>query len=233
MGSQFYSFEEAANRLGCSKRTIHNHVRHGYIRKAHRDGKVVLHREDVEQLANETGVDMPAFNKKNFYLLMARVQKLEQDMGLCRRILDVRDSPLRPSKNDALQLMAAASKALAANYWTDEEIDNWSTIFDRLDEVSFEMLSEHIETTHPYEIFFKLCLAQMRDVSKRTEFQTTLSLQLLHKKLDEGRKKLRATILMWMRITNGNIPEQVLQKMESDKGSLFQKLTSSPKTPRS
>lgn len=172
---------------------------------------------------------MPAFNRKNFYMLMARVQKLEQDMGLCRRILEVRESPLRPSKNEALQLVSAATKALVTNYWTDEEIEMWTTIFDRFDETTLECLSEGTATTHPYEVFFKLCLAQMKDVSTREGFQTTLSLQLIHKKLDEGRKRLRDTILLWVRISSGSIPEQVMQKMESDKGALFKKLTAGAK----
>lgn len=225
MGSLFYTFTEAANRLGCSKRTIYNYVKHGYIRKSVQDGQVVLYREEVEQLANETGVDLPAFNRKNFSILMRKVQKLEQDMALCRRILEIRDDPLRPTVDEAKMLHAAASRALAVGSWKDEEIETWAgSVFDRLDEVSLDMLKETLSLEHPYEVFFKLCLAQMRAVSTREGFQNSLPHQILHKKLDEGRKKLRATLLMWHQVSKTPISDSVLQKFESEKGTLFKKL---------
>jgi excisionase family DNA binding protein len=226
MGSLFYTFTEAANRLGCSKRTIHNYVKRGYLRKSFHDGHVVLNREDVEQLANESGADLPALNRKNFAILMRRVLKLEQDMALCRRILEIRDDPLRPTADEAKMLYAAASKALAAGVWKDEEIESWATdVFDRLDEVSLDMLKESLGLEHPYEVFFKLCLAQMKSVSTREDFKSSLPLQILHKKLDEGRKKMRATLLMWHQVSKTPVSDSLLEKFESEKGTLFKKLS--------
>ena len=225
MGSLFYTFTEAANRLGCSKRTIHNYVKHGYVRKSLQDGQVVLYREEVEQLANESGVDLPPFNRKNFSILMRKVLKLEQDMALCRRILEIRDDPLRPTADEAKMLHAAASRALAVGAWQDEEIETWATgVFDRLDEVSLDMLKESLGLEHPYDVFFKLCLAQMRIVSTKEDFRNSLPLQILHKKLDEGRKKMRATLLMWHQVSKTPVSDSLLQKFESEKGTLFKKL---------
>lgn len=88
-------------------------------------------------------------------------------------------------------------------------------------------MSEHLASTTVFEPFFKLCLAQMRNISTRREFHSDLDLQLLHKKLDAGRKKLRDTVLMWLTLRKGTVPEAVLVKMESDKGALFKRLTPS------
>lgn len=228
MGSLFYTFEEAAARLSCSKRTIHNHVKHGYLRKTNQAGKVVLHKEDVEQYAIDKGTDLPALNRKNVAFLEARIQRLERDMAVCKLVLDIRDNPVRPSKEDATALLREASKAIAANYWTEAELDMWATVFNGFDEVSLNLLQEHLALPRPYETFFKLCVAQMQNISIRPEFQTTLSLQLLHKKLDEGRKKMRETLLMWTSVTGGVVPEMVLETLESEKGALFKKL-SNPK----
>ncbi len=226
------SFDEAAARLGCSKRTVHNHVKRGYLTKSFQNGKVVLRREEVEQLAVSTGVDLPAINKQSIFMLMTKVQRLEEIVGVLQRALDVRDSPLRPSKEHSLQLHGAVIGALAANHWTDEEMEKWSTLFDRFDEVTLDLMSEHLASTAVFEPFFKLCLAQMRNLSVRREFDSDLDLQLLHKKLDAGRKKMRDTVLMWLNLRKGTIPEAVLAKMESDKGVLFQRLAPSQKGSR-
>lgn len=227
MGSSFYTFQEAANRLGCSKRSIHNYVKKGYLRKVQHNDNIVLMRDDVEQLAVSTGVDMPAFNRKNFYMLLSRVQKLEEDMGLCRKILEIRDSPLRPSKEEGIQLQAAASKALAVHHWTEPEIEMWASVFERFDEVSLQMLSEGLTQSHPYEVFFKLCIEQMKRVSTEPNFQTNLEAQLIHKRLDEGRKRMRATILMWLQIGHGVVPTAVVEKLESEKAALFKRVANS------
>lgn len=226
MGSSlFYTFEEASSRLGCSKRTIHNHIKRGYLRKSVQAGKVVLYREDVETLANESGVDLPIFNRKNFYMLMNRVQKLEQDMNLCRRILDIRDNPLRPSKQEATQLRMAATAALAANYWTDKEIDNWCELFERFDEVTLTILRDELLLNHPYEVFFRLCLAQMKEVSNRPEFGNSLPLQMLHKRLDEGRKRMRDALLLWAKLDGAPVSDAIVTKLETEKTTLFKKLS--------
>ena len=228
MGSHL-SFDEAAARLGCSKRTVHNHVKRGYLKKSIQNGKVVLRREEIEQLAVSMGTDLPAINKQSIFLLMSKVQRLEEIVGVLQRALDVRDYPLRPPKEHSIQLHGAVIGALAANHWTDEEIEKWSTLYDRFDEVTLDLMSEHLASTTVFEPFFKLCLAQMRNVSTRREFETDLDLQLLHKKLDAGRKRLRDTVLMWLNLRKGTVPEAVLDKMESNKGALFQRLAPSHK----
>lgn len=224
MGSLFVTIEEASNRLGRSKRSIHNYINKGYLRKTIQDGKVVLYKEEVEQLANDTGVDNPAFNRTNFNILMGRITKLEKDMGICRRALEIREHPLRPTKEEAIGLHAAASKALMINYWTDAELDTWASLFDRFDEVALDMFRDELASTKPYEVFYHLCLAQMRFVSSNVDFTTSLTLQVMHKRLDEGRKRMKTTLLMWVEMGRGHVSEEVLHKLETDKESMFTRL---------
>lgn len=218
------SIEEAANRLECSRRTIHNYMTRGYLTKSYRNGKVLLRSDEVEQLAISSGVGLPAMNRQSFFLLTSKVRRLEEIVGVLQRALDVRDSPLRPNKADAQALYAAATSSLKRGSWVVEEMEKWSTVFDRFDEVTLDLLAEHVVSTTAYEPLFKLCLEQMRDLSTKKDFHTNLDLQLLHKKLDVGRKVMRDTILMWLNIRGGSLPEAVLGKLESDKGALFQRL---------
>lgn len=229
MGSSFYTFEEAAARLGCSKRTIHNHVKRGYLTKAVQDGRVVLRKEEVEQLAASTGADLPAMNRQSFFMLQTRVRRLEELVAVLQRALDIRDSPMRPSKEDALRLHTSVIHALTKKNWTDEEMDRWSSIYDRIDEVTLDILSEALTSPTAYESILRLCLTQLRSVAMRPEFGTNLELQILHKKLDAGRKNLRDTALTWLTLNRGMVPNTVLERFEDDKGLLFQRLSQKAK----
>ena len=224
MGSLFYTFTEAATRLGCSTRTIHNYVKRGYLRKQNSHGKIVLQKEDVEALAAEEGIGLPAFNRKNFYLLQVRLQRLEADMAIVRRALEIRDEPLRPNVDEAKGLHMAAINALAANHWSDQELETWASVFDRLDEVSFNMMAEALASATPYHVLYQLCMAQMQKVSTDPSFKSSLKLQILHKKLDEGRKALRKSVLMWIEMNNGTSTPAVMLKLEATKDTLFKKL---------
>lgn len=229
MGSSFYTFEEAAARLGCSKRTIHNHVKRGYLTKSVQNGRVVLRKEEVEQLATSTGTDLPAMNRQSFFMLQTRMRRLEELVAVLQRALDIRDSPMRPSQEDALRLHTSIVYALTKKNWTDEEIDKWSSIYDRIDEVTLDILSEALTSTIVYEPILRLCLAQMRSVTARPEFGSSLELQILHKKLDTGRKNLRDVTLTWLTLKQGTLPNTVVERFETDKESLFQRLSQKTK----
>lgn len=225
MGSEFYSFEEAANRLHRSKRSIHTYVKQGFIRREHRDGKIVLRSDDVEQVAVELGADMPAFNRKNFFHLMQRLRKLEEDMTVVRHALEIRDNPLRPNKHEALGLHQAAAASVKASAWISDEIEMWADLLARFDEATLDVMAEAVVTPKPWVVFYQLCLSMMVFVSKNKD----LSSQLLHKKLDEGRKKLRGNVLMWIEMGRGTIPESVYRELNNGKEDLLKRLAGTDK----
>lgn len=224
MGSDFgifMTFEQAATRLGRSKRSIHTYVKNGFIRREVQGGEVVLLAEDVEQVAVDSGKDMPAFNRKNFFHLMQRLKKLEEDMSVMRHMLDIRDNPLRFTKvTEAVGLQHAAIAALKANSWTTQEISLWADLFARFDEVTLTKLGEALVTTRPWDVFYKLCLNMMSFVSLNKE----PSWQVAHKQLDEGRKRLRSNVLMWIEMGLGTVPDSVFREVNNDKEDLLRRL---------
>lgn len=231
MGSLFYSFQEAANSLGCSKRTIHNYIKQGYLRKSNQDGKVVLFKEDVEQLAAETGVNLPPFNRKNFFLLLRRVEKLEQDMLIARRRLDIQSDPLRPSAQEAALLMREAEHANVRGTWSSPEMEQWVSVFERLDETALESMKKHLGSLNPYVPFFKLCMSMMQSVASIEKFESSLDAQLMHKKLDEARRKMRECIFMWLKVSSPLNAEEVVQSLDTEKEKLFKKLKANKPSP--
>lgn len=218
------SFDAAATRLKCSRRTVHNYIKKGLLTKRFENGKVVIPADEVEQLAVSSGTDLPALNRQTFFALSAKVRKLEEIVAVLQRALDIRDTPLRPSKETGLGLLAAANKALTAPAWVDKELEMWATHFDRFDEVTWDIISEAAVSKTVYESFLALCIAQIRYVSRKKGFDTNLDLQLLHKKLEMGLKRLRESLQTWIVLQQGRTPKALLEGLDTEKGALFRRL---------
>ena len=227
MGSGFMTFEEAANRLGRSKRSIHNYVKQGLLQRVMNSGNVVLRKEDVEQLAVDIGSDSPALNRKTFYLLQARLKKLEEEMVAVKHILEIRDSPLRPSESEARGLYAAATESLSRRNWVAEEVDLWAAQFERLDEPALDSISQAIQDNKAWTPFFTLCLELIKYAHSRfsTEKVDPLLWLARHKRLEEGRKKLRGSILIWIEAGRGSVSEPFLTSLEGGKEAVLRRLT--------
>ena len=222
--SEYYTFEQAANRLNRSKRSIHVYVKDGFIGKRRVDGQVVLLKEDVEQLAIEIGADMPAMNRKTFFQLQARIKKLEDEMHAVKHILEIRDQPLRPTIQEAQGLHAAASESMTRRgNWNPDEIRLWADQFEKMDEVSFDSFSSALADPKPWMIFYQLCMWMMETVSR----SKTPEMLALHKRLDEGRKKMRGTVLMWIEMGRGSVPENVFRLLDFDKETVIRRATTS------
>lgn len=224
MGSEFYTYEQAAQRLDRSKRMIYVYLEKGWLKRVHRDGEVVLSKDEVEQLALELGSDAPAMNRKSFMEVFSRLRKLEEDNAVFRRMWGMVDKPLRPSRDEAIGFHAAASHNLAFTSWKAEEVSMWADQFDRMDEVFFDAVRDATVLAQPYAVFYNLCLKLMSWVSEKNAEKPDLEMQILHKRLDEGRKKMRSTILMWVEMGRGTVPEALFKKLNTEGDELLKRL---------
>lgn len=225
MGSAFLSFEEAANRLGRSKRSIHNYVKRGFIKRTLHGGDVVLRREDVEQLAIELGADMPAMTRHSFFRMQARLDKLENEMTTVKHILEIRDEPLRPSTEEVRGIYGAARAALSVGKWSTEEVESWSSLFERMDETFLDYLVKATQELKAWVPLFELCLAMQESASH--QLKTSLEWQARYRQLEEGRKKLRGTIIVWTEMGRGTSHDLLLSALDDPKEGLIRRLSAS------
>lgn len=125
--TSFYTFKEAANRLNRSTRTIHNYIKRGFLRRDTFNGDVVLNRADVDALAEDAGVDVPAMTRKSFIELQHRTRKLEDQMRTVLHILEIRDDRIHPSPEQASAFFRAATEAMIRKgSWTVQEVEMWA-----------------------------------------------------------------------------------------------------------
>lgn len=226
MGSSYCTFEEAASRLKRSKRSVHLYVAQGRIRReAVPGGGVHLHRDDVEQLAVELGTDLPALNRKTFFSLIGRVQKLEKDNEVMRRMLGVGHVPLAPSPTEAAGLYRRAADALAAGKWVEEEVRLWASLFPRLGEAVFAAVAEAVSVPSPWAVFLDLCQSMAATLSKSPGYETSLQSQQLAVDLEEGRRSLRSSAVIWIEMGRGTVPPSIASAVDGEKDGLLRRLS--------
>lgn len=229
MGSELCSYEWAANRLGRSKRSIHNYIKKGFLRPVRHGGEPQLHFAEVEQLALELGTDFPSVSRATFFQIQTELKKLRDEMEAVKHMLEIRDESLRPSPIEAKGLIEAARDSLGRKKWRAEEIFIWAQQFEKMDEVSLTMLAKADPLNHePWKIFYALCLEMLTTVST----QHGLESQALAKRLEAGRQRMRGTVLLWVELGNGGVPETVFGDLDTPKEKVLRRASRRENSPR-
>lgn len=228
MGSSFtgevYTRDEAANRLGRTKKSVDNYAKKGLIRKGSSGGNIVFPKEDVDQLAVEIGAGLPAMNRKTFYELVGKVRRLEEFEAVVRMMLDLDSSALRPNSKECPALYKAACDSLASGKWSVDEAKLWASQFSAFDEQTIELLSKQVNDPQPWLPFYRLCLNMATAVEALHSKAPSYELEGVLLKLREGRRRLRSGIILWIEMGRGTLPEGVLQTLDGEKEALLKRL---------
>jgi hypothetical protein len=215
---------EAANRLSVSKRSVHNYINKGFVRRAVRNSEVLVHRDDVEQLAEEKGTDFPALNRRTLHELNQRLRKIEEQMVMVQEIWSswgVVEKPLRPNPQEAAGLHKAVTDYLTADQFLFEEIETWAGIFAKIDEQALTRVAEAVQTVKPWEPFHQLVNRMLAYVSASKEAKKSLPLQALKAKLEVGRRKVREAALLWVESGRGTVEKAIFKGLDSPKEDLL------------
>jgi excisionase family DNA binding protein len=222
------SFDEAANRLNVTKRSIHNYIKKGFLRRVVRGSTVLVYREEVEQLAEDSGTDLPALSRKTLLDMSHRIRKLEEQMVMVQEIWStwgVVEKPLRPAPEEAAGLFRAATSYLTADKYQLKEIESWAVLFVQIDEKTLMAVAEATKTLKPWEVFYTLVDRMLSFLSKSKELKGSLHLQSVKAKLDVGRRKLREAAMLWIEDGRGSVDPSIFRSLDSPKEDLIRTLS--------
>lgn len=213
---QTLALDEAARRLGISTRTLREYVKSGYlsiVKQGNHKRLDPLEVEEFRKARQETGKGIVA--RKEVLELRARLRRLETDMAAVLRVLDTRDAPLRMGAGYAQELHAACAQQLALGTWKPVEIEPWIEIFLRVDEDDFQAISEATSDRKPWKAFMSLCVAMSAAVVGYPDYTTSLELQGIHRRLAEGRRRMRVAALCHAEM-HGSLDTDVRRLVLSD-----------------
>lgn len=193
MGSTFLTKSEAAEQLGKTQRTVQSYVKSGFIRSERRGKRIMLNAQDVKELAATLGKDMPPMNRKSFWKLWHKFEKLEQDHLLIKEKVGLNDTPFRPEPGDALRLWNEAGAASEAPSLPYEMAELWVSTIMRVDE---RVLSA-LPFEKPYLPFLTILLNLTKQISSDPMLPKSIGLQALLARTELARRRLKEAMLVW------------------------------------
>ncbi len=227
MGRTIVTLEEAAKMLQCTKRTIHNHIKRGLLRRTYQNDKVMLFEDEVKQIMYEDGTSLPPLNNRTLLEILAKLRELEIQMAVFKKMNGIETAPpLRPNEKEAKDLLSNVRRYLKKERFEFEEVSLWVSLFMRMDEITFQTFLDSKLPDDFWQDIFNLCLHLIQYVSR---LQSTPSVNWygLYLELNECKKNLRSLILLWIEIGKGRTSASFRKALGTEKDELISRLLSS------
>jgi hypothetical protein len=225
MGSTFVTVDEAAARLDRTRKTIFEYLKKGFLHRHLRNNKVMIDRDEVEQLAVELGTDFPAITRHTMFGVLSRLKKLEEQMHVVEATWGLQERPLRPNPNEASGLFRAATDFLCATEWDVQQLETWAGLFNQVDEETLTRVAAAVNETKPWEVFYRLAGRMVEFVDAVPAAKEVLALKALRAKMEMGRKKVREAALLWIEAGRGGVPDHVFKALDTPQEDLLRRLS--------
>lgn len=226
MGSSFYTFTEAANRLNRSKRSLHNYIKRGFLRREVINGEAFLNREDVDRFAEDSGVDAPSMNRRSFIEMQNRTKKLEDQMRTVMHILQLRDDRLRPTLEQADGFYKAVWDSLSrTGKWSLDEVVLWVKQFERMDEVFLETVCRVKSNPNAWVPFLRLCTLMLEFADAVNDPEHLLEWKTAAKGMSDARSTLRTAVSITIEMNRGTSLDAYFDAPEDPKAALVRNMT--------
>ena len=199
MSMTLYTIEEAAQHLERSERAIRDYVKRGWLTQVKKTGDRRRYYDpaEVEELRISLSRGRVSVTQEEFAALRGKVRRLEATLDVVLRVLDAKDEPLSVTADYGRQLFVLCLDQLRRGGWAVQEMAPWSEVFLRLDETDIATVAAVVEDARPWLPFLRLCTAMTASVVRMPEYKSDLELQALHKKLAEGRRRLRMAAVIF------------------------------------
>lgn len=196
---ELYTFEEAAKVLNCSKRSINNYIRKGFITRIFdsSDNKYKVSKPETDTFASEATTSYPGLSKRNFMELERRVKRSEESLAVIKHILGIGEKPIRLDDLSARKFLDACMAARNANQWAVEEIEFWASQLLLFDEVTLESIAKVNTLTAPWVPFFKLSSDMYECAQKLFDSTPSLKHEGALLKIEKAKKNLFSMGLVW------------------------------------
>lgn len=227
MGRDFVTFVEAAELLNCTKRSVHNFVNRGQLRRHLEAGKVLLLRSEVESLAEERGTELPALNNRTLLEILSRLKNLELKVAVFQKMRGIDlPPPVRPTREEAFKLIEQVKYYLQRETFDSAEVDYWVALLSRLDEVSFDLIQRETGQDDFWQHFFNMCILLTDYVSDPKKARKAGNWVRHTLELHEVMKNLRALCLIWVEPGRGRATTALKRHLRTGKDDLVHRLTS-------
>jgi DNA-binding transcriptional MerR regulator len=216
MAESLMTVEAAARHLGVTQRSVRKYIAQGLLSTTTATGsrRKWLAPLEVEELRKDRiqgSARTPAARSHELLELRSAVRRLRSEMEVVLRVLDMHEEPLRLSADTARAIYGAAVADLSKTGWTHAELAQWADLLIQINEEDLSVVSSAVSEPRPWSIFLRLCVALIVYVYEHPSYKTDLDLQMMHRRLTEGRRRLRVAALCYDDMYNTS-PDRELKR---------------------
>lgn len=183
---RFLSVPEAGRLLGFSTRTIYKYVRNGVLTRKRMGGRLVVIEAEAQDLLIH-GRDKANATKRTIRALSLRVARLEANLLLLNRILELQQDPLRLDDGELALIYKGCLTLLSHKTFTQEEARIWSDLLLRLDDRVLNRFGQITGDKIPTAKFYRLARRLLEALETTPGFKTNLSLQGTFDQIERAR----------------------------------------------
>jgi hypothetical protein len=217
---ELYTFDEAAKVIGCSKRSVHNYIKKGFITRVFdtTDNTPKVKKDEVILFTGESSTTYPGISKRSFMELSRRVQRAEETLAVMKVILGIGERPIRCNEVQAAGFTNACLLNLNNTSWTPEEMDFWANQILLFDEITLGSIAKVGLETAPWVPYFKLISAMYEKSLVDFDTKPSITTEKLKVKLEKTKKHLYSMGLIWTELNKDSSEYLMrLQTKESKK----------------
>ncbi len=198
---------EAARVLGKTERSIRKYIKDGQLTSQKLSRTPLLDPEEVQEFLKEGA--LPRVSHTEIRQIRAQVRRLESQMSVVMRVLDMQNETLGMTAEYAKGLLDAAHKQLerAAADTALADFENWSMIFGRMDETDLETFCR-ANNSDSWKILLRLSSRMVSDVVARDDYKTSLEAQQTHRILADSRRRFRISCFIYLE-ARGVLPPEL------------------------
>ena len=156
--------------------------------------------------------------------LEQQVNRLASRVDLLERILEVRDHRLRPTEEEAAELLGHLKTAEEGRPWSPGSMLTWAGTFLRIDDETFHLLVDHTGDPDLWKRVYSLCLNMLKSANRpgaRTKPELRRAIDALH----AAKTSLQKAIVFYTTISD--LGSVALQKGPDPEASVKLRLLSS------
>lgn len=157
------SYSAAADFLGVSLRTIHRYLARGILMRVDDKGKPCIPLVSAESARGRLhNGRMPTSSALHARLLEGELHELEQLLGTVETVLDLENTSLNLSDEEALSLYESVSRFSSVSIWPPDSEATFARIFVQLRAVDIRQIDRLAKTQDSWRPFLELARAMAR-----------------------------------------------------------------------
>jgi len=184
--------QKASRILDLTAGRIYSYHSQGLLRGRKEKGRLQLFLRDVVGLKRmKEYPDLYVVGNLKSTAILSRLQQVEREIELLKRVIQVEDPPLDLNPSTAVVVYTNCVIESGQRVHGLDSIRTWAAVIGGIQFKSLQMMYKHVEDSHPWRPFLDLADKMMDSLVHSKHYDEDLERQMLYSKLRRARDSMR------------------------------------------